>query len=56
MKKIMTVTELREQLEALEQQGCGDYVIQYQDEQDMFIPIEQGIHIIDDKYKVVSIY
>lgn len=54
--KNMTITELREQLEALERQGYGDYAIKYQDEQDMFIPIEQGIHIIDDTSKVVSIY
>ena len=54
--KNMTITELREQLEALEQQGYGEYTMKYQDEQDMFIPIEQGINIIDDTHKVVSIY
>ena len=56
MKKNITVAELKEQLEALEQQGYSDYIIKYQDEQDIFIPIIQGIHIIDDTYKVVSIY
>ena len=55
MKKI-TITELRKQLEALEAQGCSDYTIMYQDEKDMFTSLEQGIHIVDDTYKVVSIY
>lgn len=54
--KNITITELKAQLEALEQQGYGDYAIKYQDEQDMFVPMEQGINIIDDTHKVVSIY
>lgn len=43
MKKQITVKELREQLERMEEIGMGDALVWYRDENDTDWEIEQGI-------------
>lgn len=52
----MTVKELREQLERLEQLGLENYEIFYQTEDDFFHRIEIGVHDTNAEMESISIY
>lgn len=52
----MTVKELREQLERLEQLGLENYEIFYQTENDLFYKLEVGVHDTNEQMESISIY
>ena len=41
--KVITVKELREQLERLEKLGCGDWAVWFRDEASCDSPVELGV-------------
>lgn len=54
MKKQVTVKELREQLERIEEIGMGDAVVWYRDENSMDWKIERGIWDSNDNNIVLG--
>ena len=49
MKEKITVKELREQLERLEQLGMGDCQVWYRDQYSFDYPMEQGVWDTNEK-------
>lgn len=54
MKQI-TISELKKQLEMLEQNGMGDYVVWYRDEDSVDHEMERGLWDICEKAKCVAL-
>ena len=52
---VITVKELREQLEKLEALGLGDCAVWYRDADSMDYPIEQGVWDISRGYNTVTL-
>ena len=52
-KKVLTVKELKAQLETMEEMGLGDCIVLYMEENSLTWGIEQGMHDIykDDNGK-----
>ncbi len=51
MKRIITVSELKRQLEEFEKMGWGDAVVWYRDERSMDYQLEEGVWDCDDDPK-----
>ncbi len=54
MNKV-TISELKKQLEMLEKNGMGDYVVWYRDEDSIDHAIESGLWDICEKMKSVAL-
>lgn len=54
-KKIITVSELKSQLEWLEEHGMGDYVVWYRDATSMDYRLEEGLWDTSEQYKSIAL-
>lgn len=55
MKNQVTVSELKKQLEMLEQNGMGDYSVWYRDRDSMDYEVERGLWDICERLKSIAL-